>query len=170
MDRKEEIAMRKVLAMALVLMLFLFSTVSAFAAPDQSVVLINPVANSTVYSSNLLISVKVTQPKTIKIRAFEEKQVVNGTLSAVNVNTLTTSSGSINKENLTSVAVMQAATFTCTNNLSFYTKQINDLKPGLYRIQVDTTDQSGKIENTISSYVVVKEKVETDSKILESQQ
>ncbi len=148
----------------------LCSTVVSSAAADPNVVLVNPVANSTVTSSNLLISVKLTQPKTIEVTVFEEKQMVNGTLSAVNVNALSTSSGSINSASLTPVAVTLPARFTSTNNLSFYTKQVNNLKPGLYKIQIETLDASNKPTHTNNSYVFVKEKTEEGAKIFDTPQ
>lgn len=163
--------MRKLIVVLTVILALLCGTVSVSAATDPNVILVNPASNSTTSSNNLLISVKLTQPKTIKVSVFEEKQVVNGTLSAVNVNTLTTSNGSINSTSFTSVAVGTPAKFESKNNLSFYTKQINGLKPGLYRIRIDTLDAAGKEIFTRNSYVVVKEKTEeAEAKIFETPQ
>lgn len=162
--------MRKLLVVLTIVLSMLFSTTVASAASDPNVILINPAFNSTVYSNNLLISVKLSQPRTIKVSVYEEKQVVNGTLSAVNVSTLTTSNGSINNASFTSVPVT-AATFTSKNNLSFYTKQVNNLKPGLYRIQIDTLDGSESVTYTSNSYVAVKEKAEeAEAKIFDTPQ
>jgi hypothetical protein len=162
--------MRKLIVVLTVVLSLLCSTIVASAATDPNVILVNPKYNSTVYSNNLLISIKMTQPKSIKVSVFEEKQVVNGTLSAVNVNMLTTSNGSINNASFTSVAVGVPAKFESKNNLSFYTKQIN-IKPGLYRIRIDTLDAAGKEIFTRNSYVVVKEKTEeAEAKIFETPQ
>ncbi len=162
--------MRKLIVVLTVVLTLLCSTVVASAATDPNVVLVNPKANSAVTSNNLLISVKITQPKTIKVSVFEQKQVVNGTLSAVNINTLTTSNGSVNTASFTPVSVMEPAKFVSKNNLSFYTKQIN-VKPGLYLIQIDTLDADGKAAYTNNSYVVVKEKTqEAEAKIFETPQ
>jgi len=162
--------MRKFIIVLTVVLSLLCSTVVASAATDPNVVLVNPKANSAVTSNNLLISVKITQPKTIKVSVFEEKQVVNGTLSAVNINALTTSNGSVNTTSFTPVSVMDPAKFECKNNLSFYTKQIN-VKPGLYLIRIDTLDADGKATYTNNSYVVVKEKTqEAEAKIFETPQ
>lgn len=168
--------MRKYLIALVVILSMLCSTVITSAAPDPAVVLVNPVSNSSVYSNNVLISIKVTQPKIIRVRVFEEKQMVNGTLSAVTVNmnsAATINNSDINKTNYTSIPVTTAASFTCSNNLSFYTKQINGLNQGLYRIQIDTVDATGKILYSNSSYVSVKEKeseVGVESKIFETPQ
>jgi len=162
--------MRKLITTIIVVLALLCGTVVASAASDPNVMLVNPASNSTVYSSNLLISVKLTQPKTIRVMVYEEKQQVNGTLSAVNVNTLTISNGAINNVGFTSVAITMPATFVSTNNLSFYTKQVNNLKPGLYRIQIETLDASNKTVYTNNSYVVVKEKTEEEAKIFDTPQ
>lgn len=164
--------MRKYLIALVVILSILCSTVFTSAATDPAVVIVNPVSNSTVYSNNLLISIKVTQPKTIKVKVFEEKQMVNGTLSAVSVLPLAPSN-SASKTNFTSIPVIAAASFTSTNNLSFYTKQLNDLKQGLYRIQIDTVDATGQILYSNNSYVIVKEKeaeANADTKIFETPQ
>ncbi|MDD2190854.1 MAG: hypothetical protein PHV71_05040 [Eubacteriales bacterium] len=154
-----------------VIIALLCSTVSSSAAGDPSVVLVNPTSNSTVYSNNILISIKVTQPKAIRISVFEEKQIVNGTLSAVNINTLSTSNGGLNTTNLNSQPVGIPVEFVSKNNLSFYTKQINGLKPGLYRIRIDTIDSAGNKTYTSNSYVAVKEKTEeADAKIFDAPQ
>lgn len=162
----------KKLAAILVIILSLFSsTVVSSAAADPAVFLVNPAANSTVYSNNLLISVKLTQPRTIKVKVYEEKQLVNGTWSAINVSTLTTANGTVNSSNFQSILKADLTTFTSSNNLSFYTKQINGLTPGLYRIRIDTLDSSGKSIYSRNSYVAVKEKTEeADAKIFDTPQ
>ncbi|MBR0597700.1 hypothetical protein [Sinanaerobacter chloroacetimidivorans] len=163
--------MKKCLAALIIVLSMLFSTVFAHAAADPAVVLVNPAANSTVYSTNLLISIKVTQPKTIKVKVFEEKQMVNGTLSAININSLSVANGTLSNASFTPVLKLAAVTYTCSNNLSFFTKQVNDVSPGLYRIQIETVDENGKVLYTNNSYVAVKEKTEgADAKIFETPQ
>lgn len=154
----------------LVIALFCIPFVS-FAAEDPSVTLVNPASNSTVYSSNILISVKITQPKTIQVSIFEEKQMINGTLSPVNINALATSNAALNNSNFISQSVGTPVSFTSSNTLSFFTKQINGLKPGLYRIRIDSIDNSGNITHTKDSYVAVKEKAEeADTNIFNTRQ
>lgn len=161
--------MRKLITTLVVILSFLCGTVVSNAAVDPNVVLVNPVPNSTVYSSNLLLSVKLTKPKTIRVTVYEEKQMVNGTLGAVNVNTLTTSNGSINSSSFTPVPVTTPAEYTSSNNLSFYTKQIT-ATPGLYMIRIETLDAARKTIYTRNSYVVVKEKAQEDAKIFDNPQ
>ncbi|MEL7654862.1 MAG: hypothetical protein AAGU75_03020 [Bacillota bacterium] len=162
--------MRKLMMVLIVVLSMVCSTVFSSAAGDPAVILVNPVSYSTVYSNNLLISVKLTEPKTIRVTVYEEKQIVNGTYSAVNVNTLTTSNGTINTANFKSTSVTSPDKFVSKNNLSFYTKQINGLSPGLYRIRIETLD-GDNVTSTKNSYVVVKEKTtDTDSKIFDTPQ
>jgi hypothetical protein len=148
--------MKKLIIVLTVIFTLLCSTMISSAAEDPSVVLVNP--GPTVYSNNLLISIKLTEPRIIKVKVFEEKQMVNGTLAAINLNTVTTTNGTMNTAGFTSEIVSDPAPFTSSNSLSFYTKQVNGLKPGLYRIQIDTLDEAGKILYTDNSYVAVKEK------------
>ncbi|MDD4564460.1 MAG: hypothetical protein PHE79_03165 [Eubacteriales bacterium] len=164
--------MKKRMTIVFVLVIALLCTpfVSS-AAGDPSVTLVNPASNSTVYSNNILLSVKLTQPKSIKVSVFEEKQMINGTLSSVNINALAASNGTVNKASFISQPIGIPANFTSSNNLSFYTKQINGLKPGLYRIRIDTLDNSGNKTHTSDSYVAVKEKTEeTDANLFNSRQ
>ena len=162
--------MRKLITTLIVIISLLCSTAVASAAGDPNVVLVNPKPNSTVNSSNLLISVKLTQPKIIQVSVFEEKQMVNGTLAAVNINTLITANGTINNSSLTPSLIKAFPAFTSSNNLSFYTQQVNDLNPGLYMIRIKTLDTSGKELYTNNSYVVIKEKTEADAKIFDTPQ
>ncbi|QOX64788.1 hypothetical protein FRZ06_16260 [Anoxybacterium hadale] len=164
--------MKKLVVVLMVVLSILFSTVTANAAADPNVMLVNPAPLSTVYSNNLLISVKLTQPKKIKVTVFEEKQIVNGTPTAVNINTLIISNGSVNSANLKPSLIGIPAEFASTNNLSFYTQQINGLTPGLYRIKIDTIDAaSSAVLYSSNSYFAVQEKTEeADTKIFETPQ
>lgn len=162
--------MKKTIAVLVVVLSMLFGTVVSDAAADPNVVLVNPVSKSTVYSNNLLISVKISEPKTIKVAVYEEMQIVNGTYAAVNVNTLTTTGGTINTAGLANVVVAPPATFKSENNLSFYTKQVNGLAPGLYMIRIQTLDEAGEAVYSEDSYVTVKEKPAEEAKILETPQ
>jgi hypothetical protein len=162
--------MRKWIMVLTVVLTLLCGTMGVSAATDPNVFLVNPVSNSTVTTNNLLISVKLTQPKTIKVKVYEEKQIVNGTLAAVNISALTTSNGTVNTAGFTSVIVAAPPEFTSKNNLSFYTKQVNVSGPGLYRIEINTLDASGKVTARNNSYVAVKEKTTEQAKIFDTPQ
>ena len=59
---------------------------------------------------------------------------------------------------LSSTLVYGVDTFACTNNLSFYTKQIEKLEPGLYKLQINTVDNSGKVLFDTSKNIVIRDK------------
>lgn len=162
--------MRKLLMILTLVLTLLCGTVGVHAARDPNVFLVNPAPNSIVNTNNLLISVKLTEPKKIKVTVFEEMQIVNGTRAAVNVNALTTTNGSINTSGFVEDIVDAALPFTSKNNLSFYTKQVNVPGPGLYKIQIETLDEANKVTATNNSYVVVKEKAANEAKIFDSPQ
>ena len=164
--------MKKLLVTLILIMTMVFSATAVYATSDSSVVIVNPVSRSTVYSNNLLISVKITKPQTIKVTVYEEQQMVNGTLSAVNINRLVTSNGTVTKASFTPRQIGQPEFFTSNNDLSFYIKQVNGVTPGLYRVRVDVVDGAGKELSTIESHVAVKEKPAeaADAKLFESPQ
>lgn len=163
--------MRKLVIALIIMLSMLSSTVFSFAAlePDPDVTLVNPVNNAIVYSNNLLISVKIQGQKSIRVQVYTEKQMVNGTLSAVNIESLTLSNGAVNKKSFTE-SLYNTTTYRSKNNLSFYTKQLNDLSPGLYKIKVDTLDSGEKPIYSMERYFVIKEKQEEDTKIFDKPQ
>jgi hypothetical protein len=160
---------KKIIIPLVIILTMLCSTVFASAAPDPDVVIVNPASNSTVHSNNLLISVKITQPKSITVKLYEEKQRVNGTLGSVNINSLANGGGGINKSSLTSVLVT-SDNFKSTNNLSFYTRQVNGVNPGLYRVQIETKNTGGQVIYTTNSYFAVRERATLEGNIFETPQ
>lgn len=160
--------MRKYFIPMVVVFVMMFTTTFAFAATDPNVTIVSPVSQSTITANNLLISVKLTQPKTsIRVNVYERKEMVGGVLKSINLDTLS-ETNIPDLEELKPVAVMTTAAFTCTNNLSFYTKQI-DIKPGIYEVRVETVDSAGKVKYTSYSYVGVKENKE-NSELFETEQ
>lgn len=167
----------KLIAVMLVLMM-MFSTVFASAASDPNVTIVSPAVESVVNSDSLLISLKITKPETIKVSVFEEKQLVGEELKSVDVNNIetlqaatTATASSVTTDGVAvasgvtasgvtakfvSKEVMVPETFTSTNTLSFYTKQLNNVTPGLYKVKVDTIDAEGKVLYSTENLVVVK--------------
>ena len=133
--------MRKYM-IALIFILLLSLNVSfVFATANPNVIIVNPVSDSPVYSENLLISVKITAPATIKVYVTHEQKVVSGDRTTV-----------------TSSVIGTADDFTSTTNLSFYTKKVENVKPGDYKIVVDTINTEGTVIHTNASLVEVKAK------------
>ena len=175
-ERKEEISTMKKLITILVVILTMFCTTAfASAATDPAVTIVNPANESMVYSDSLLVSVKVTQPKTIRVSVSEKRQTVNGVDVSIDVNKLTSESAEIGADilkNAKNVQISDSEKFTCSNNLSFYTKQINNLNPGVYQIQVDTLNSAGESINSSTSLVAMmgKQSAEDQSKIIDTTQ
>ena len=145
----------KLIAIMLIFMM-MFSTVFASAASDPNVTIVSPAVESVVNSDSLLISLKITKPETIKVSVFEEKQLVGEELKSVDVNNIetlqaatTATASSVTTDGVAvasgvtakfvSKEVMVPETFTSTNTLSFYTKQLNNVTPGLYKVKVECT-------------------------------
>jgi len=182
---------------AVLFVVLMFGTGFAFAG---AAAIVSPASNTIIYSDSLLVSVKVTEPKTVRITAYEEKQASGDSLVSANVSAITesdlaiiasaktegtaaegsadmatTASASLSDgstvKSYTSVAMGDTASYTCNSSLGFYTKQINDVTPGLYRIQVETVDSEGGVTEVVQSMVAVKAKpVEVKSDIFQAPQ
>ena len=152
-----------------IMMVMLCGTVFSFAATDAAVTIISPA--QTVYGDNLLISIKVTAPRTIKVSAFEEQQKVGDTL--VSIDPETTDLTKLTSNDISSVSIMTPETYAGTGNLQFYNKQIEKVTPGLYRIKAETLNSAGEVTATTTLRIVVMEQqtnVASGSAIFETQQ
>lgn len=157
------------LAFLLILSLVFGSVAMSFGAVDQDVTVVNPVNGSAITSSSLLVSVKLTQPKTIKVYVYEVRRSAGDSsvalgesdMKAINQGTYADSSS------LTYVPLVAGESFTSTNNLSFYTKNLENRSPGVYYIKVDTVYQNKAVYSR-RCYVTIKNKEE--SKLLDSSQ
>lgn len=157
--------MKKYIIAVLLIVMMLSTTVVSFAASDPSVIIVNPTVGSTIYSTNLLISVKVTQPKTIRVTVTEEKKKIND-------NYYSTTIDEIEKAELAREAGKPASTFVSIpletsdiyvsqNYLSFYTKRFEKVTPGTYKIKVETLF-AGQVTYSSESFIMMREKpVET---------
>ncbi len=150
--------MKKVTMAVVIALVMMFSSLFAYADTDANVVVVNPGQYSTVYSDNLLISVKILEPKTIRVSFYEELEVRNDVAVTVNVNNINSTEDLLAIADLTSVLMCDRDYFDCTNYLSFYTKSMSDLAPGLYRVRVDTLDSYGYVAYTTNTYVIIKDK------------
>lgn len=167
--------MKKYIIAVLLIAMMLLSTVVSFAASDPSVVLVNPTVGSTIYSTNLLISVKVTQPKTIRVTVTEEKKKVNDNYYSTTIEEIQKAEQAMvagkPASTFVRIAVEEADTYVSQNYLSFYTKRFEKVSPGTYRIRVETL-LDGQVIYSSESLVMMKEKpVETTAaKIFSSSQ
>jgi len=152
-----------------VIMVLLCSTIFAYAASDPDITIVSPA--QTVYGDNLLVSVKMAAPKTMKVSVYEEKQKVGDTL--VSIDPSEVDEKKIDSSKIYSVSIMMPETYTGTGNLQFYNKQLNEISPGLYKIKVETLNAAGEVAASNSMRVVVMSKeseAATGSAIFESGQ
>jgi len=167
--------MRKYIIAVLLIVMMLLSTVVSFATSDPAVTIVNPTVSSTIYSTNLLISVKVTQPKTIRIKVTEEKKVINDNYYSTTIDEIQKAeqARAVGKPAATfvSVPVDDADTYVSQNYLSFYTKRFEKVTPGTYKIKVDTLLNDQVIYSS-ESLVMMKDKpvVPIDVKIFSTAQ
>ncbi|MCL1808338.1 MAG: hypothetical protein FWG42_01055 [Clostridiales bacterium] len=158
--------MRKFMIAAAFAAVLLLSAQAVFAAPNPSVTIVNPVSGSTVYADSLLVSVKVTTAAAIKVSVTQEYKVVNGENTTISLEEYQKT----DKSELASVAFGATESFTSTSSLSFYTKKVENVKPGIYKITVRTVDAEDKVLYTNSNPVEIKAKEgQADPAALESQ-
>lgn len=153
--------MRKYIFLIIAVFTLLFSTITCYAVTDPAVTIVNPTDSSTIYSTNLLISVKIAKPATIRVSITEEKKKLNETLYTTSVDEILKSElakkeGRIGST-IVSVPIGEPEFFTSANNLSFYTRKYENVSPGVYRIKVETMSQGQPIFSS-ESLVTMKEK------------
>lgn len=160
--------MRKCMLVFMIIFVMMFGTVFATAAPDDSVTIVSPSHESTIYSDSLLVSVKVTEAKTFRITVYEEKrQAEDGTMVSLDVASL----ADIDAVTVQNVVVGSAETFVSTSNLSFYTKQISDVTPGVYRVKVESLNSANQAAYITNSYFIVRDPAEKPAtEVFETQQ
>ena len=123
---------------SLILVFAMLSTGIVFA---DAAAIVSPAANSIVYTDSLLVSVKVTELKTIRVSVYAERvvsgdQLVNADVSKFTEADLKAAAGS---GKYTDVLLGEAATYTTTVEIGFYTKQIA-VSPGLYKVKAETLE------------------------------
>ena len=146
--------MKKVV-IAFLLIMMLMCNVAFAAASDPAVTIVSP--SQSVTGTNLLVSVKMTAPKSIKVYVYEEKEKNGDDLISIDPSTVTEES--LATKTLYSVSVMTPEVYEGTGNLQFYNKQLNDITPGLYRIKVEVLDKSGSVtaSSVLNTLVMPKE-------------
>lgn len=167
--------MRKYLITGMIIITMMFSTVVSFATQDPAVTIVNPTVSSTIYSTNLLISIKMTQPKTIRVKVTEEKKKVNDVLYSTTIEEITKAEAAREAgkaaATIVSIPIGDADTYVSANSLSFYTKKFEKVTPGAFRIRVETIS-GGQVTHASESLVMMKEKPleTTDAKIFTTSQ
>ena len=168
---------RRILSLVLVLLLLGTGFVYAGGAT-----IISPAQNTVTTSSSLLVSVKLTEPQTIRVTVYEEKnsrENADGSKEYTSVDV-----SKFNKEDLgkiadvyagkeaqtlstgavaskySSIVYSTAVTYTNTSDVSFYTKQLSSVSPGLYRVRVEVLADDETVAETQNSFVAIQKKDE----------
>ena len=152
---------------AIILAIAVLATGFVFA---DAAAIVSPAANSIVYTDSLLVSVKVTELKTIRVSVYAEKvtsgdKLVNADVSKFTEADLKAAAGD---PKYTDVLLADPAEYTNTLEIGFYTKQIA-VSPGLVKAETLETVMDwpeGAVEpvektivtETKSSLVAVKKK------------
>ena len=153
--------MRKKLIALTVLAMVALNVSMVFAAePNPHVTIVNPTSENTLYSDSLLVSVKLTQPVTIEVSAWQVWKVVNEVNEAITLEEYQRARLPDSRIEIAQTEFLKMEPFTSANNLSFYTKKIENITPGVYVIQVDTLNAEGKVIHTDASVVSMKAKEE----------
>lgn len=162
--------MKKCILSFILILSMVFCSVSfAFGAADPKVAIVNPVSYSSVTSTNLLVSVKITQPKTVKVSVSEIRRTSgSSTVSLGESDMKAIEAGTFDTTGIVYSSV-SSENFKTTNNLSFYTKKLENVNPGVYLIKVDTISQD-KVIYSSRSYVTVKSKAAVENKVFDSSQ
>ena len=153
--------MKRIVAIFLVAVIMIFGACgTVFAAEaDPNITIVNPVADTPVNSTSLLISVKIMRPQTIKTTVLKETVTTQSTVAA---------DGTVSEtRTVTWNSVFESENFTTTTNLSFYTKKLENVAQGNYIVRVDTIGSDGKVLYQTSRSVTVAEK-ESEAEVFSS--
>ncbi len=158
---------------ALILVFAMLATGLVFA---EAAAIVSPAANSIVYTDSLLVSVKVTELKTVRVSVYAEKVASDDKLVAADVSKFTEAdlSAAAVDPKYTDVLLGEQDLYTNTVEIGFYTKQIA-VTPGLYKVKAETLETvmewpEGAVEpvektivtETTSRLVAVKKKPEEE--------
>jgi hypothetical protein len=161
--------MRNLLFVTAMLFAFCFVAPLSFAASDPAVTLVNPSENEPIVTNNFLISVKVTQAgKFLRINAYELQRKSGDEWALVQTEELEEYDKKKDDEKRL-VPIMDEESFESKGAVSFFTHKIEDIAPGVYMIQIDTTDAEGAVLFGKEYRILVKEKTEEESKVFETQ-
>lgn len=139
--------MKKIISVLLIMMICICGACPVFAdvtaeqpiASDPKVTIVNPTEDGTINSANLLISVKIAKQANITVDV--QKRITKTTTAAAvdgtdKVNTVTTTEYE---------SIIPQESFASTSNLSFYTKKIENIEVGTYKVIVNTVDSEGTV-------------------------
>ncbi|MCR4601094.1 MAG: hypothetical protein K5767_05070 [Clostridia bacterium] len=137
---------RGLIMIMVVLMAMVGMTVPAFAASgltdDPYISVISPGNNQVMTSGNVLVSVKMTVPRTIEMSFYEVKG---------------------NDED--NMKLITSEVYSSTKNLSYYTRQLTDLDTGVYCLNISTLNPAGESIYATEVYIKVQKKASSSFQI-----
>ncbi len=137
------VSRRKALIALAVVVCLIFSTLPAFAATslskDPNIVVVSPTKNAVMKAGTVLVSVKMTAPRTIRMSLYEE-----------------TKSGR---------SLIRSERYSSSRSLSYYTRQLTGLDPGVYCVNISTLNSAGSAIYASEIYVKVQKRTSDTVKV-----
>lgn len=122
---------RKVFIALAVILCLIVNTVPAFAGTslyrDPYITIVSPTQDAVMKTGKVLVSVKMTAPRTIKMSLYKESD--------------------------SSHALIKSEKYSSSKSLSYYTRQLTGLSPGVYCINISTLNSAGKAIYASEIYV-----------------
>lgn len=135
---------RRLLIILTLILCLLINVVPVAAASglkdDPNVIIVSPTKDQVMTSGKVLVSVKLTAPKTIKMSFYQIDSESNKTLITSDVH-------------------------TSTKKLGYYTRQLTGLNPGVYCVNISTLNSAGKAVYASEIYVKVQKQSEGTVKV-----
>lgn len=137
------VSRRKAIIALAVVVCLIFSTLPAFAATslskDPNIVVVSPTKNAVMKTGTVLVSVKMTAPRTIRMSLYEE-----------------TKSGR---------SLIRTEKYSSSRSLSYYTRQLTGLDPGVYCVNISTLNSAGSAIYASEIYVKVQKRTSDTVKV-----
>ena len=146
---------KKILALVLALVLCFSATSFIFAAEDDSYTVISPQTSESgiTYCDNLLISVKTTDNTALRFTLYSYPNYTKvSSLDLVPASVFNVRSQFGASED-----------FAGGEGVSFYTRQVNDIEPGMYGLKIEKFDQENNVVSVNQKYFIVESSSSKDS-------
>lgn len=139
---------KKIISVIMAVLLTVFSYSAVFAMETNTYNIINPqtASDGVTYSDNLFISVKVAENTRMRFTLhFYPNCTQASTLNDVPAAAFTVRE----QKGLTE-------TFNGSDHISFYTRQVKNIEPGLYSLKIEVLDDNKNILSGETRYFLVK--------------
>ena len=146
---------KTLIALVLALLLCLCSATAIFAAEDSSYTVISPQTSETgiSYCDNLLISVKTMDNTPLRFTLYSYPNYTKtSSIDLVPASVFNVRSQFGSSED-----------FTGGEGVSFYTRQVNDIEPGMYGLKIEKFDQENNLISVNQKYFIIESSSSKDS-------